>query len=293
MNILNVLSEIEKVDPEIYDRLDSRRKVFKHFAGFGKKLAATAVPLAFGSMLNKAYGQSNATTVIDTLKFAFLLENLEAEFYKFVVTAMTGPALPAGSPSGQALTDARGAFMVIRDHEIAHVNFLRTTLTQLNATGVPTYSAASFDFTARGAISATPDYATILAAAQAFEDTGVRAYKGQAGNLVSNNGVLQAALQIHSVEARHAAHIRRMRRAGGADVKPWITLNNRGGIPSSAALPLQSIYDGEEITSQGSPAVNIMGTFGNITISAAAASEAFDEPLTKPQVEAIVAPFIR
>jgi hypothetical protein len=47
--------------------------------------------------------------------------------------------------------------------------------------------------------------------AQAFEDTGVRAYKGQAGNVMSNKTVLQAALQIHSVEARHASQVRRMR----------------------------------------------------------------------------------
>lgn len=290
MNILNVLSEIEKVDPEVYDRLDSRRKVFKHFAGFGKKLAVAAVPVALGSMFNKAYGQAANSMIIDTLKFAFLLENLEAEFYKFVVTALNASTKPAGTPTGADLTAAVGAFTVIRDHEIAHVNFLRTTLNSLSATGVPTYTAASFDFTAKGALPANPDYATILAASQAFEDTGVRAYKGQAGNLVSNNAILQAALQIHSVEARHAAHIRRMRRAAGASVKPWISMNDRGGLPSSPALPLQSIYNGEEETVQ--LGITIPGTYGGITISPTAATEAFDEPLTKEQVTAIVTPFL-
>ena len=38
--------------------------------------------------------------------------------------------------------------------------------------------------------------ATILAVAQAFEDTGVRAYKGQAGNLIDDGSTLQAALQM-------------------------------------------------------------------------------------------------
>ena len=64
MNIFNVIKEIEKVDPEVFERLDPRRNVFKHFAGFGKKLAATAVPLAFGSMLNKAYAQTGSNTAI-------------------------------------------------------------------------------------------------------------------------------------------------------------------------------------------------------------------------------------
>jgi len=35
MNILKLISDIEKVDPEVYDRFDSRRKVFKHMTGMG------------------------------------------------------------------------------------------------------------------------------------------------------------------------------------------------------------------------------------------------------------------
>jgi rubrerythrin len=277
MNIFNLIKEIEKVDPEIYDRLDSRRSVFKNFGGLGKKLAAAAIPLAFGSVLNKAYGQTTNRSVMDVLQFALLLENLEAEFYKQAVAA--GNAV---IPAGPAL----GALTTIRDHEVAHVAFLRAAITGAN--GTPTdYTAASFDFTAKGNLgNATfTNYPTMLAVAQAFEDTGVRAYKGQAGFLMSNDVVLQAALQIHSVEARHAAHIRRMRRdlaASPTDQKPWITLKDRGGLPAFA----QGIYDGEEVTTQAG--VNI-ATNG---ISASAASEAFDEPLTTEQVVAIVTPFL-
>ncbi len=276
MNIHNLLTQIEKVDPEIYERLDSRRSVFKHFAGFGKKLVATAVPLAFGAMLNKAYGQT-PPSVTDVLKFAFLLENLEAEFYKQAAATTIFPT-PAG----------KGAFETIRNHEVAHVAFLQAAL----GPQAPTYTAASFDFTAGGVLKdqTFTDYPTMLAVAQAFEDTGVRAYKGQAGFLISNNDVLQAALQIHSVEARHAAHIRRMRRdfaASPANQKPWITGKDRGGLPDFT----QGVYDGEEVTTQAN--VKITGTFGGVTISDAAASEAFDEPLTAAQVEAIVKPFIK
>lgn len=49
-----------------------------------------------------------------------------------------------------------------------------------------------------------------------FEDLGVAAYKGQAGNLIGNDAILTAALQIHSVEARHAARVRQI-----LDMKPW------------------------------------------------------------------------
>ena len=282
MNIFNLVKEIEKVDPEIYDRLDSRRSVFKHFGGFGKKLAAAAIPLALGAVLNKAYGQATTNrSVMDVLQFALLLENLEAEFYKQAVAA--GNAV---IPAGPAL----GALTTIRDHEVAHVALLRSVIT--GASGTPAnYTAASFDFTAKGALgNATfTNYPVMLAVAQAFEDTGVRAYKGQAGFVMSNDVVLQTALQIHSVEARHAAHIRRMRRdyaAAPANQKPWITGKDLGGLPAL----VQAVYNGEEVTTQAN--VNIVGTFGGINISAAAASEAFDEPLTTEQVTAIVTPFL-
>ena len=275
MNIFNLLKEIEKADPEVYGRLDSRRAVFKHFGGFGKKLAAAAVPLAFGTMLNKAYGQTSSRSVMDVLQFALLLENLEAEFYKQAAATSLFPA-PAG----------KMAFETIRDHEVAHVAFLRSAITGAN--GTPTnYTANSFDYSAKGNLPNTfTDYSTMLAVAQAFEDTGVRAYKGQAQFLISNNTVLEAALQIHSVEARHAAHIRRMRRdlaSSPANQKPWITLKDRGGLPAL----VQPIYDGEEITNQAG--INI--ATGNV--SANAASEAFDEPLDTAQVTAIVSPFLR
>ena len=44
MNFLNILSDIEQVDPEIYDRLDSRRRVFKHFGLAGKAVTAAVLP---------------------------------------------------------------------------------------------------------------------------------------------------------------------------------------------------------------------------------------------------------
>jgi hypothetical protein len=71
----------------------------------------------------------------------------------------------------------------------------------------------------------------------------------------------------------------------GVNVKPWITLK-QSGIDSAAVQPS---YDGEEVTSQATiEIVNI----NNQTISASAASEAFDEPLTMTQVLGIVDPFI-
>jgi hypothetical protein len=232
--------------------------------------------------------------VNDALLFAYLLENLEAEFYKKVVSTFTIIGVPPG-PAQAALT-------TIRDHEIAHVNFLKTVLQSMNVT-VPTYTAASFDFsggkgTGTGPFAAAAtNYGVMLAVAQAFEDTGVRAYKGQAPRLINNNTVLQAALQIHSVEARHASHIRQMRRnlgqfiPTGVLVQPWIT-QAQSGIEtgnSGANAAIQLIYNGENTTTQAD--VNIVNVGGQ-TVAANEASEAFDEPLTKAQVTTIVNPFI-
>jgi rubrerythrin len=293
MNLQNIINEIEKVDPEVYDRLDSRRKVMHRFSFIGKTLALAALPSAIGSMFKKAYGQTT-DDIKDVLLFAYLLENLEAEFYKRVVNTFAAIGVPGGAP--------QAALTTIRDHEVAHVNFLKTVLNSLNVT-TPTYTAASFDFTGGNGTGTGPfaaaftNYGVMLAVAQAFEDTGVRAYKGQAPRLINNNDVLQAALQIHAVEARHASHIRQMRRnlgaliPNGVLVQPWISLSQTGIETGNAGAnaAIQMIYAGEETTSQANVAIT---NIGGQQISANEASEAFDEPLTKAQVTAIVNPFI-
>lgn len=278
MNFYNIITEIEKTDPEVYQRIDGRRGALKEFMGFAGKVAAVSLPVMLGSMFKKAYGQSSSS-IVNVLNFALTLEYLESEFYKKAVS--TASLIPAADLPG---------FTSIRDHEIAHVAFLRQTITQLGGTPV-TFTLANFDYTAGNGSMNGPyatvfsNYDTLLAVSQAFEDTGVRAYKGQAGNLMSNNDVLTAALQIHSVEARHASYIRYLRQKRGATAnKPWITGNNAGGIPGVAA-----VYDGEENTSQAT--FTITGING-MAISANAATEAFDEPLTQAQVTAIVDPFI-
>ncbi len=291
MNVKNILNEIEKVDPEVYERLDTRRSAMKQFAGLAGKLATVAVPFALGGMFKKAYGRNTGTdTVIDVLNFALTLEYLEAKFYQLGNAAATGGtlAIPAGLE--------RNTFTTIGAHETAHVAFLRSAITASGGTPV---AEPVFDFTAGNGTGTGPfmgvftNYALFLAVAQTFEDTGVRAYKGQAidVDLMANNDVLQAALQIHSVEARHAAQVRRIRKMNGGlvpagvDVKPWIT-GNQSGIMSAA---VQASYNGEEITNQAT--IEIVGINGQ-AISVTDASEAFDEPLTKAQVLAIVDPFI-
>lgn len=249
----------------------------KEFFNFGTKVAAASIPFAIGSMFKTAYGQTTAS-VEQVFQYALTLEYLEAEFYTKAVAA------PGLIPAGASVT----AITTVRDHENLHVSFLRTALTGLGKTPV---SKPTFDFSA-GNGSGTGPFATVftnydifLAVAQVFEDTGVRAYKGQAPNLLRQGALLTAALNIHSVEGRHAAKIRQMRQARGANVKPWIT-GKDNGVGLSVVQPS---YDGEDLDTQAG--IKITGINGQ-AISFNAATESFDEPLTMAQVLAIVDPFI-
>ena len=272
---------LQTLDPEIGERIGeqliSRRAAIGKGAAVSGGLAAAlrvmSVPVAIAAAARNAFAQGGLPApVVDVLNFALTLEYLEAEFY------VTGVA-KAGLIPGTDLA----IFTTIRDHEVAHVNFLKSAL------GAAAVAKPTFDFTAGNGSNAGPyadvftNYSTFKAVAQAFEDTGVRAYKGQAPALQPYDVYLTAALTIHSVEARHAAEVRRLR-GNFSETAPnegWIT-RNLTDIPGTAA-----VYAGEENTVHGGVNVTAVTTVGLDEVT-----EAFDEPLTKAQVLAIVDPFI-
>ena len=202
------------------------------------------------------------SALTDALQLALTLEYLEDEYYR--IGLQTANLIPNSD---------KVVFQQISKHEAAHVTFLKSTLTSL---GVTPGAKPTFDFTANGAFTPFTNYQQFLTLAQAFEDTGVRAYKGQAGNVMSNGTVLQAALQIHSVEARHASMVRRMRANKG-----WIELANGGNMPAAT----NAVYAGEDVTTQAG--FNTATAFG-----AAAGSAAYDEILTGSEATAIASLFI-
>jgi hypothetical protein len=276
MKFSNILEEIEKVDPEIYERLNPRRNAMKSFFKLGSQFAIAAVPLGLGAMLNKAYGQTVPAGVINVLQYALTLEHFEARFY---TEGYNIAPIPAGAE--------KTAIQIIRDSENKHVTFLQQVITAAGAT--PVAAKTTYDFTARGAFPTVfTSYPTFLAVAQVLEDTGVRAYKGRAGELLGQKVYLTAALGIHAVEARHAAKIRYMRRMNGhvATLKPYTTGSNDSGVAAAngnyaGATPESNVMQAN---------VTITGING-LAISANAATEAFDEPLTAAEVLALVAPF--
>ena len=238
----------------------SRRDALLRTGGMGALLALGGLPIALAGISERAYGQAALSQqVIDVLNFALTLEMLESTFYNMGM-----------GTSGLIPSADRTVFGQIQKHENDHVAFLQSALGS-NAIG-----PLQFDFTAGGMFNPFGDYPTFLVLSQGFEDTGVRAYKGQATNLMSNGTILTYALRIHSVEARHASEVRRIRGEKG-----WIT-----GADPTAPMALAAVYAGEDNTMQGGIDVSRF-------LGADAATEAFDEPLDKTAVLAIAGPFIK
>ena len=282
MNFYKILAEIEQLDPEVYERLNPRRRIFKHFAGFGKTLSAAALPLALGTMFNKAYGQTTTAlsqAILDVLTFAHNSEYIGMFLYDNAL-----------KQSGFVPSENVASVTLMRNDEMGHIQFLKDTAKAFGITTLPNLTADMFDYSgAKGGAVAAPfptvysDFAVFLGVAQGIEDNDVRAYKGGAPVLMPNNTLLDGALSIHSVEARHSSHVRTLRR-GIANVsdpnnlqmkpKSWISGNDGGGPKPPVTTP---IYAGEENTSQAN--VDIL-TLSSSNPKSAAASEAFDEPLT-------------
>ncbi|WP_116105621.1 ferritin-like domain-containing protein [Lewinella sp. IMCC34191] len=256
MKLTNIIEQTDAID---------RRAAFGQLGRTLGKAATVAMPLAAFFTPGRARAQASGDTIIDVLNFALTLEYLEAEYYAM------------GLDSNGLLTgDMRETVALIGAHENAHVEFLRTAISGSGGTPV---EKPTFDFTAGGTFpNIFSDAPTFMAVAQAFEDTGVRAYKGQAGNLMGNGDVLTAALQIHSVEARHASMIRRMR-----DSKGWIT----NAMNTTGADAANAVYAGEDQVSQLGLDVTTVSQVARAQIT-----EAFDEPLEKQAVLDIASLFI-
>jgi hypothetical protein len=220
------------------------------------------------------------------------LEYLESFFYQ-ARTAVVG-----GFNS-----NVTASLDLIATDESNHVSFLRSVL---GTNAIPAPTVATFDYTAKGAFNPTVA-AQYLALAQSFEDTGVRAYKGAAPLIMSNKTVLTAALNIHSVEARHASQLRAIRRAMAttgtpapsqgiavapysAAPKSWISGTDGGGAVPGATdaiyaagnntnAPSGITFESEANVTQGGVALSGTTITAGSAFPASAFSEAFDEGL--------------
>lgn len=205
MNFFNILDLLAEADPDVLDRFSSRRAVFSSLGTVAQRAALAASPLLLGALFQKAYA-GTASLPTDILNYALTLELLEADFYRQFLAA---GQIPAGA--------AFDAITVIKTHEDVHVDYLQKAIIKLGGTPVAGTATTGIRFNP-SLLPAT--YTDQLKYAQVLEDTGVRAYKGRAAELLGTE-FLTPVLQIHSIEARHAAHIRTMR-----GQQPWVSLGD-------------------------------------------------------------------
>ncbi len=333
---------LDAIDPEIVDRLVSRRDAIRKGASVSSMVAAGlamgSVPVMLAALSRDVFAQA-PSDILDALQFAFVLENLENEFYKAVLgTSLVTAQNTAFAPVRPLIpASARETFMQIQKHEQQHTDFLRTVAIPMFGGTAPTITANDFDFTGNNGngtpgpfARATTELDFLLLTTQAFEDTGVRAYKGQAGRFLipgdTNADIaMESALRIHSVEARHASKIRRIRRlrnpgdttlrfsgyirGGGvaaagasnianppAEVVAALNLIYGGGtgpisFPDSNTRHV--IFNGTSEVSVDAATVGGASAIGGASAQAIAATQAFDEALTKAEVITIVRGFIK
>ncbi len=221
-----------------------------------------AAPLALATLTGKAAAQAPLPgSVVTSLNFLLQLEHATAELYARGLAA--GGLIPGPD---------RAIYETLRGHENAHVELLRGLL--------GSRAAPRPSFGSGGSLQAAfTSYSAFIAAAQVIEDVGVRAYKGQIRPLMRYPDVLETVFTIHSVEARHASEVRRLRGGFGnrGANKGWIT-GTGTDIPGS-----EPIYAGEANANEAGISVRSITTVGLDRIT-----ESFDEPLSTSQLGAIV-----
>lgn len=151
---------------------------------FGLAAGGAALGVLTGATEARASGSSQHD--INVLNYALGLEYLQASFYT--------EAERLGALHGALAQQAR----IVGGHERAHVAAFRHVL------GKSAIPSPTFNFQ-----GVTQDPGAFRSTAVAFEDLAVEAYKYELPHLQSP-AYLAAAVAIHSVEARHAAWIRRL-----------------------------------------------------------------------------------
>jgi hypothetical protein len=268
---------LETLDPDIAARLAQREAEIAQGASVARVtadgLAMASVPVALAALARDVFAQGGLpANIVKVLNFALMHEYMETTLYNYGLSEHFHVVPVQDLP----------IFQTIQNHENLHQQYLLATL------GSQAVREPFFDFSGGSGSYNGPYHAAFYeydewkALAQSWEDLGVRMYKGLAPSLMGAQPQLLAALRIHSVEARHACEVRRLRGKFLDEVphRGWIT-GAQTDIPLTSAF-----YTGEDNTIQNRTDIVSLG------FSADDASEAFDEPMTMQEVQAALVPFM-
>ena len=296
MKILSFLDSLGGTD--VAQAATPRRELLRQLSQAGATAAAAAFPLTWASPALAAPTES----VLDAVRLLLQFEDFMVAFY---TQALAAPVLTNAAQAG-----VRADFTRILAHQQEHAQFLRATFTNagLTAPVAPT----NYDFSGRRNNMANPelfpgvmtDYTAFLQLAQQLEDASASVYLGQAAHLSTDGQLFGAILRMQTVEARHASHLRTLRRTAPTPVfvKSWPSTADTAPtapvlVPATASNSAArvSIYTFEANETQAvTPANPIPFTtiLTNTTVvQFRALAEAYDEPLPTVQATALLAIF--
>jgi hypothetical protein len=296
MNLLSLLDTIGgaapgPVSPEVAATLPTGRRVMLRSAGQASVRAlAAALPLA---LTLPALAASTAETISDSLRLLLTLTDLQEALYTKALA--TPPLVPS---------TVRAEIDLIRQQHQQQAAFLRGLFERAGTTKPP---VATFDFSGShygtGPVQFAEVFTTFdkfLQLAQPVADAAARIYQGQLMNLNSDNQLLDAMIRRQAVEARHASHLRTLRRNLSNSLLPksWPS-------PTDPAVPaaLATIQASEDNLKQLVPGATAAGDFSgaryinfialspDTPVRSTSLAEAFDEPLSTQQAVDLLALF--
>ena len=257
-------------------------------ARLGRAAAAT-LPLGLGATAAIAA----PATIYDSILQLLRIERLQVALYTRAL-GTTG-LIPAAQTAD---------FQLLLAHQSQHVQFLTGTLQTAGAI-VP--AVPTFDFSGQHGVSTNPvlfpnvfsSFDSFLALAQQLEDLGVRLYKTHALSFTADKPLMTVLLRLQAAEARHAAHLRGLRRTRGAVALPWPSTDDAPIVRSGDAQRLTAAAtDGEDIAVQSVsatanvPFTDLLLIRDNTEIHDPSLPEAFDEPVTAAVAQAALDLFV-
>src|SRR5688500_3752385 len=156
--IMNDKTIFGSLDPELMERVVSRRGALIETAKTAGAVAIASTPVAFGLLARRAFAQAGGLPqdIVNVLNFALTLEYLEDEYYRL------------GLDSGIIPAADLAIFQTISGHETSHVSLLQGLL------GSSAVAKPTFDFTVGGVFDPFGDYAEFQGLSQGLEDAGVQ-----------------------------------------------------------------------------------------------------------------------